>query len=140
MSKHQPDAADEEKLLISLLYQAQAIAVRLDIDLVEKTRIIFSKSFFWEPKQNGPEIINPISNEEPIEDTELNPSQRAILDIILDAEKALSPKEIYKHIKNNGDKITPYSYETVRSVCRFLDQNGLVHRSRQEGRVVYHAE
>ncbi len=140
MSKHSPNAADEEKLLVSLLYQAQAIAVRLDIDLVEKTRAIFSKSFFWEPQANSPEIIKPEESSEPVEETDLNPSQKVIFEIILDSEKALSPKEIYKHIKHNGDKITHYSYETVRSVCRFLDQSGLVKRTRQEGRVVYHAE
>lgn len=135
MRQHQSSSPDQMKRLLSLLFKAQSIAVMLDIDLQQKVVELFGRNIPWAPKAD-PVMVHPGETD----CVNLSQSQRMVLAILLEAQKALSPKEIYHQLRNNGNKEPTYSHETVRGVCRFLDQNGLVHRSRQEGRVVYHAE
>lgn len=138
MSKHQPNAADEEKLLVSLLYQAQAIAVRLDIDLVEKCDSLFSRSLFWEPREKP--VIREINPPNHSSNHNISNGEKTVLDIISQSEAPISPLEIFGIMEANKGTITSYSQSTVQAAVRSLEKCGLIARGQFGKKVVYSAK
>lgn len=140
MSKHQPTPAAQLKQLLSLLFKAQSIAVKLDLDLTQKVTELFGRNIPWAPIVN-PMIVHKTPGDELETDcVKLSDCQRLVMEILSKEQVPMGPKEIHRKIIELPDTIThcKYSRSSIRGALIELKKKSLV--SRHEGRSVYSAK
>lgn len=137
MSKHPPTSAAQLKQLLSLLFKAQAIAVKLDIDLTQKVADLFGRNIPWAPKVDPVIVRQTPDDEQETDCVRLSDCQRLVMAILAKEQVPMGPKEIHRKIIELPDTIThcKYSRSSIRGALIELKKKDLVNR--QEDRSVY---